>query len=201
MDKAFIIFIKNPEAGKVKTRLAKDIGETNALTIYNYLLTHTRQISTLVEANRLLFYDESISLEDDWPESKFQKLVQCGDDLGLRMLEAFKIAAAQGNNRLIIIGSDCIELDSDLVEQAFIELENHDFVIGPAKDGGYYLLGMNYPEERVFKNKRWSTDTVYKDTLADIESLSKTVFVLPLLSDIDILSDLNQELINLIDLP
>lgn len=201
MKRALIIFVKNPQRGKVKTRLAKDIGELNALTIYHYLLEHTRKVTTQVQAERLLFYDQAISVEDHWSSASFQKLVQKGNDLGLRMLHAFQTAFTQGHTRVMIIGSDCIELTSDLIERAYIQLEDHDFVIGPAKDGGYYLLGMKYPEVTIFENKHWSTATVCNDTLNTIKYLSKTVHILPVISDIDTVSDLNDELRHLIALP
>ena len=197
--KSLIIFVKNPEAGKVKTRLAKDIGESNTLTVYKHLLGHTRQISSLVNAKRLLFYADKISWRDEWPEKHFNKFVQQGEDLGLRMLHAFQTSFKQGNNLTIIIGSDCIDLSPDLIEKAFLELQTHDFVVGPAKDGGYYLLGMKYPEEKVFKNKAWSTGTVCNDTISDIKSLSKTFYLLNLLSDVDTIADMNEELRTLIN--
>jgi hypothetical protein len=196
--KALIIFVKNPEAGKVKTRLAKDIGADNALLIYKKLLAHTRQISISIKANRLLFYADSISLTDDWPESDFQKHVQQGNDLGERMFNAFQESCSQLNSRSIIIGSDCMELTPDIIEKAFLELNNHDFVIGPAKDGGYYLLGMKVTEHRLFQNKNWSTQTIAADTLKDISDLNKTCYILPLLSDIDTIEDLTTDLKNLI---
>jgi len=200
MDNALIIFIKNPVEGKVKTRLAKDIGHTQSLIIYKYLLAHTRNISSSVSANRLLFYDAR-PVRDEWPENDFEKFSQSGENLGSRMFNAFQTAANKGNKRMIIIGSDCIQLTSKLIKDAFNKLERHDFVIGPAKDGGYYLIGMKYPEERLFINKRWSTHTVFSDTLKDIKEMSKTVSVLPVLSDIDIFADLNRELLDLIIIP
>ena len=199
MDRALIIFIKNPEAGKVKTRLAKDIGNENALTIYKHLLAHTRKIAIGVKANRHLFYDDSISLKDDWPEIDFKKFVQQGDDLGLRMFNAFE-KAFLNSQKVIIIGSDCMELTPDIIEKAFLELNNHDFVIGPANDGGYYLLGMKYTEQSFFQGKAWSTDSVYRDTVANISNLSKSLFILPLLSDVDTIADLSPELKILINL-
>ena len=199
MDNALIIFIKNPEAGKVKTRLAKDIGNKNALTIYKHLLAHTRKIAIGVKAKRFLFYDGKIPLRDDWPESDFKKFVQQGDDLGLRMLNAFEKAFLK-SQKVIIIGSDCIELNSELIEIAFDKLQTHDFVIGPANDGGYYLLGMKYAEQSFFQGKAWSTDSVCRDTAADISNLSKSLFILPLLSDVDTIADLSPELKILINL-
>lgn len=197
MDNALIIFIKNPVEGNVKTRLAKDIGHPHALMIYKYLLAHTRNISSCVPANRLLFYDDR-PVRDEWSEYKFEKFSQSGENLGSRMFNAFQTAATKKNNRIIIVGSDCIQLTAELINTAFNYLEHNDFVIGPAKDGGYYLLGMKYPEERLFINKRWSTHTVFSDTLQDIKEMSKTVSVLPVLSDIDTSADLNKELLDLI---
>ena len=197
MDRALIIFIKNPETGKVKTRLAKDIGNENALTIYKHLLAHTRKIAIEVKANRFLFYAEKISQRDEWPETDFKKFVQQGDDLGLRMFNAFE-KAFLNSQKVIIIGSDCAELTPDIIEKAFLELNNHDFVIGPAKDGGYYLLGMKVTEHRLFQNKNWSTQTIAADTLKDISDLNKTCYILPQLSDIDTIEDLTTDLKNLI---
>ena len=197
MDRALIIFIKNPETGKVKTRLAKDIGNENALTIYKHLLAHTRKIAIEVKSKRFLFYADKIPLRDDWPETDFKKFVQQGDDLGLRMLNAFE-KAFLNSQKVIIIGSDCMELTPDIIEKAFLELNNHDFVIGPAKDGGYYLLGMKVTEHRLFQNKNWSTQTIAADTLKDISDLNKTCYILPQLSDIDTIEDLTTDLKNLI---
>ena len=199
MDRALIIFIKKPEAGKVKTRLAKDVGNENALTIYKHLLAHTCKIAIEVKANRLLFYAEKISQRDDWPETDFKKFVQQGDDLGQRMLNAFENAFLN-SQKVIIIGSDCMKLNPDIIEKAFLELNNNDFVIGPANDGGYYLLGMKYAEQSFFQGKAWSTSTVFGDTVADISNLSKSLFILPLLSDVDTIADLSPELKILINL-
>jgi hypothetical protein len=181
----------------VKTRLAKDIGNENALTIYKHLLAHTRKIAIEVKAKRFLFYAEKISERDDWPETDFKKFVQQGDNLGLRMLNAFE-KAFLNSQKVIIIGSDCMELTPDIIEKAFLELNNHDFVIGPAKDGGYYLLGMKVTEHRLFQNKNWSTQTIAADTLKDISDLNKTCYILPQLSDIDTIEDLTTDLKNLI---
>ena len=195
---ALIIFIKNPELGKVKTRLATSVGNKNALIIYNYLLDHTREISSELELEKYLFYDEKINFNDNWPNEQYKKHIQTGKDLGEKMQNAFQTAFQNGHSQVVIIGSDCLELNTYLIIQAFKNLENHDFVIGPAIDGGYYLLGMKSLETCLFENKNWSTNTVAAETLNDFRLLQKGFCILPELSDIDTENDLTDELKNLI---
>lgn len=106
------------------------------------------------------------------------------------MQKAFSVGFNQGYKNIIIIGSDCIDLTTSIIENAFSCLQHNDFVIGPAKDGGYYLLGMNKEHIQVFENKKWSTVSVYRETIADFKSLEGTYAVLPELSDIDEVTDL-----------
>lgn len=187
-DKSIVIFIKNPELGKVKTRLAKSLGDKKALTVYKQLLNYTRKLCAEFPASRLLFYSNFIDENDDWPKDVFQKHKQEGSDLGERMLHAFQFALSK-HSKTIIIGSDCAELTTAHLETAFNELEHHDFVIGPAKDGGYYLLGMKTAEERLFRDKIWSTENVFEQTIQDIKMLDKSYFTLPNLRDTDYLED------------
>ena len=120
--------------------------------------------------------------------SIFQKHQQVGEDLGIRMLHAFKNGFKAGYEKVMIIGSDLYDLTAETIENAFIALENNEVVIGPAEDGGYYLLGMNSLEEKVFKNKDWGTETVRKDTLEDLKD--KKVFLLGELNDVDVFEDI-----------
>lgn len=185
---ALIIFIKNAEKGKVKTRLAQTIGEERALEIYLILLAHTRKLSLGVPTQRLLFYSDFVETADQWPEPDFQKFVQDGDDLGQRMFNAFKIALEK-YHKAIIIGSDCANLTSAIIEKAFLQLDHYDFVLGPATDGGYYLLGMTAAAPSLFENMEWSTDEVLATTLSRMRNLGKTCYLLPELSDIDFEED------------
>ena len=185
MDKALIIFIKNPERGKVKTRLAATLGKDKALEIYRQLLEHTRSICEKVEADRLLFYSNYIDVDDVWVDKYFSKYVQTGSDLGARMQAAFETAFGQGYRRVLIIGSDCADLSTDIIAAAFHQLRHHDTVIGPANDGGYYLLGMRQLLTPVFERKQWSTPSVLEDTRVDIENAGLTCYLLPQLTDID----------------
>ncbi|QZK89660.1 TIGR04282 family arsenosugar biosynthesis glycosyltransferase [Flavobacterium sp. CHNK8] len=190
--KAIILFTKNPELGKVKTRLAKTIGNEKALDIYKKLLVHTQEIVTPVRADKFVFYSDSITEEDQWNAGSFYKKVQHGDDLGARMANAFQEIFCLGYESVCIIGSDCYELTSDIIDKAFLALETNETVIGPTFDGGYYLLGMNQFHETVFKNKTWSTDSVYIDTLTDFKNLNLSFSNLNKLSDIDEEKDLPQ---------
>jgi rSAM/selenodomain-associated transferase 1 len=197
MVQALIIFVRNPEAGKVKTRLAATIGNEYALKVYVELLRHTRKITEDLPVRKLLFYAESIAENDNWPAGKFNKYLQPEGDLGKRMEEAFEKAYSEGASKVIIIGSDCYELTSELLEQAFAELHSTDAVIGPAADGGYYLMGFSALNRSVFREKNWSTNTVFQDTVHDLEKAGLTYKVLPVLNDVDEEIDLPEALRNL----
>jgi uncharacterized protein len=185
-----IIFIKNPVLGSVKTRLAATVGAERALEVYGRLLSITREAAIGVQSERHLYYADTLELEDDWDSSSFQKRLQRGDDLGERMHSAFADAFAKGAAKAVIIGSDCPDITSELINQAFAALGDSDVVIGPAVDGGYYLLGMNGLHPAFFNNKQWSTSSVLSATMADAERSGLRVHLLPTLNDIDDESDL-----------
>ena len=188
--KALLLFTKNPELGKCKTRLAKTIGDVRALEIYIKLLEHTREIVIPVDVDKFVFYSENVEKEDDWDNAVFQKRVQNGDDLGQKMQNAFRELFQLNYDSVCIIGSDCYELNSETINQSFIALESKDVVIGPTYDGGYYLLGMKKLHAALFENKNWSTETVYSDTITDFEQLGLSYSNLVKLTDIDEEKDL-----------
>jgi rSAM/selenodomain-associated transferase 1 len=185
-----IIFYRNPELGKVKTRLARTVGDEKALAIYLKLSSYTRQITQQLSIDKQVYYSEFADTEDHWPNSSYQKKIQHGNDLGDRMNNAFASAFAVGYKSVCIIGTDCIELTSSMITFAFEQLRTHDAVVGPAVDGGYYLLGMNHLHSEVFKNKSWSQSTVCVDTILDFDNLKLKYSKLEILSDIDEESDL-----------
>lgn len=186
--KALIIFTRNPELGKCKTRLAATIGDENALAIYKMLLQHTVDISKDLNLDKYIYYSETISKDDIWDPSIFRKKTQEGIDLGSRMENAFAELFSLGYEKVLIIGSDIYDLKQSDIERAFKALEEHNFVVGPAQDGGYYLLGMNKMNTNVFRNKNWGTATVLNDTLKDL--LNETVKKLDTLNDIDVYEDI-----------
>ncbi len=188
-DKLLIIFIRNSELGKVKTRLASSVGERNALKIYNFLQQKTRDISLEANADKVLYYSDKIEKNDIWDNSIFKKQVQIGNDLGYKMLNAFKNSFNLGYKKVVIIGCDLYDLTTEIIDDAFKHLRTYDIVLGPASDGGYYLLGMNCLHSKVFKNKNWGTSTVRAETLNDLQE--KKVYLLEEFNDIDVLEDVS----------
>lgn len=186
--KALIIFTRNPELGKCKTRLAATIGDENALEVYKFLLNHTASVAGNVKADRYVFYSENIQQDDLWNASVFRKKLQHGADLGARMHNAFSELLAMGYEKVVIIGSDLLDLNADLINEAYTQLESNDVVIGPALDGGYYLLGMKTLISDVFINKAWGTDTVLNNTLLDLQN--HKIHLLKELNDIDTFEDM-----------
>ncbi|WMI66159.1 TIGR04282 family arsenosugar biosynthesis glycosyltransferase [Aestuariibaculum sp. YM273] len=185
---ALIIFTRNPELGKCKTRLAKTVGNEAALNIYKHLLKHTSSITVNLEADKFVFYSKNIIKDDLWNPDVFKKKLQHGKDLGERMEQAFAHLFSLGYEKAIIIGSDLLDLNEDIINEAFQELNKGDYVIGPAKDGGYYLLGMTILNQDIFKNKHWGTETVLKDTLENLQN--NNVYMLKELNDIDTFEDI-----------
>lgn len=183
-----LIFTRNPELGKSKTRLAKTIGDQTALEIYKFLLKRTQEIAVKVNADKAVYYSVKVRNNDIWDSSIYQKYQQFGEDLGVRMKNAFKNGFDAGYKKVIIVGSDLYDLSSKIIDNAFQKLESNDFVIGPAEDGGYYLLGMNFLQEDIFENKDWGTETVRKDTLVNLKD--KKIFLLEMLNDVDVFEDI-----------
>lgn len=183
-----ITFTRNPELGKVKSRLAKGIGETSALEIYKFLLEHTKNVLSKLDCDRAVYYSVKIRENDIWDSEVFSKHQQFGgDDLGARMQNAFDNGFKKGYEKIIIVGSDLYDLNTEIINQAFKKLDTNDNVIGPAEDGGYYLLGMKTLNPSVFDIENWGTETVYKQT---VSKLTSSLYVLETLNDIDYVEDL-----------
>ena len=194
--KLLLLFVRNPELGKVKTRLAAAVGPQKALDIYSRLLRHTRQVTQNLPVQKRVYYAGWVAENDIWPNVQYEKRLQPPGDLGQKMEAAFASAFADGYTSVVIIGSDCLQLTPAILRQAYMELGRHDVVIGPALDGGYYLLGMKQLHPELFRNKRWSTAHVFPDTLQDIQTLRLTYSLLPRLSDVDHVEDLDASLLH-----
>ncbi|QWX83165.1 TIGR04282 family arsenosugar biosynthesis glycosyltransferase [Cellulophaga sp. HaHaR_3_176] len=183
-----LIFTRNPEFGKCKSRLANKVGKQTALDIYKFLLDHTVSITEKLESTKAVYYSEEIWDNDIWNNDIYQKKLQKGEDLGVRMKNAIEDGFNTGYNKIIVIGSDMFDLNQKDLELAFEKLNSSDFVIGPAEDGGYYLLGMKTLEPSLFTNKNWGTETVLKDTLDNLKN--KKTEVLDTRNDVDYYEDI-----------
>ena len=185
-----MIFVKNPVRGKVKTRLAKTIGEERALAVYNDLLRYTCNVTRNIDCFKVVFYSDFIDNNDLWEESVFQKEIQTGKDLGERMKNSFRLMFGSGFKKIVIIGSDCLEISPRIIDEAFRILDYTEVVIGPASDGGYYLMGLKQIHDFLFDNKSWSTSSLLNETIEELIREGVGFSLLPELSDIDEEQDL-----------
>lgn len=183
-----LIFTRNPELGRCKTRLAATVGEESALDIYKFLLRHTAELTQDVSAAKQVWYSEEIWKDDIWDIAHFDKRLQNGTDLGSRMANAFQEGFLSKFKRIVVIGSDMYDLSTEDIENAFEALKTYDYVIGPAEDGGYYLLGMNSFNANLFENKAWGTATVLEDTLNDLKN--ENLMLLNTRNDVDLYEDI-----------
>ena len=197
--KLLLIFTKNPQLGKVKTRLAKTVGDEKALFIFNKLVSKTSEVVEKVNVHKSLYYSDFVDDQDIWEGRVSDKNIQEGNCLGERMANAFKKGFDDGFNRIIVIGTDLWNLDTQIINKAFAALKNKDGVIGPATDGGYYLLGLSKWIPQVFDGKNWGTSSVLDDTLTDFKN--NTLVQLETKNDVDYFEDLkaNPELLQLLD--
>ncbi len=184
-----IIFLKNAVYGKVKTRLAATVGDNRALKIYKQLIQYTHSIMLPLPADKIVFYSDAIDQNDMW-QNGYQKQLQHGNNLGERMFNAFDCVFKNSYSEAIIIGTDCPELTQDIILNAFEKLNKYDVVIGPAADGGYYLLGIKTINRELFTEVEWSTDKVLQTTIKLCADNYLSYFLLEELHDIDEEKDL-----------
>lgn len=181
---AIIVFQKNPVAGKVKTRLAATMGNVRALEIYEELVGHTHSVlEQLDEADVYIYMSDSDDVYHFNPS--FQVKLQKGEDLGSRMKQAFEATFQLGYKKVFIIGTDCPGINQKILNQGIQSLSEKQVVIGPAKDGGYYLLGMNACYPYLFENISWSTSEVLNQTIQCIIDNNLSHCLLKKLRDID----------------
>ena len=182
---ALIIFQKSFISGKVKTRLAKTLGDEKALSVYKKLveITYDQIPTDLLDV--LIWFTPAIEKLNHPLHERASFYIQKGDELGSRMVNSFESAFRSGFEKVLIIGTDCPFITADIYRKAIEMLDDNDYVIGPANDGGYYLLGAKESPEEIMKNIEWGTDTVLRSTLKLIEQEGKTHSLLVDLSDID----------------
>ncbi len=186
MKKGIILFQKNMIHGKVKTRLAKTVGNEKALAYYQQMVMHTYDVVYSMDVDVFVFFSDFI----DTVPYNFKTHLQHGKDLGERMFNAFQYLQIKGYDQILILGTDCMDLETVHLKEAFAHLLITDYVIGPAKDGGYYLLGLKELNRDIFLNKTWSHNKVLEDTLQELEKMNASVHLLETLNDIDDYEDL-----------
>lgn len=188
---ALIVFIRNPKPGEGKRRIAASVGDQRTYEIYLELLEHTRALTMQYHGPKYLFYSDFIDETDDWPSTEVKKYLQANGDLGEKMTAAFEIVMST-HDHAMIIGSDCPEIQVDDLQSTDQMLKDHDIVIGPATDGGYYLLGMSGFHPGVFKNVPWSVAETSQFTRLQCQKLGLNLSELTERNDIDTIDDYRQ---------
>jgi len=194
-----LVFQKNEVLGKVKTRLAAGVGEEQALEIYRQLLAKTYLALRDISVSITTYFSEFIP--DNPIHSAENKLVQVGQDLGERMKNAFAENFELGIEKIVLIGTDCPSLEGIHLSQAFEALDQSDLVLGPARDGGYYMIGMKRRTDFLFEGITWSTELVLSQTLSLAAEQGLQTSLLPVLEDIDTLEDWERYCSQIGDMP
>ena len=194
MEDLLLVFAKNKRFGEVKTRLAATIGNESAFEVYSRLFHLTEAEAQKLNHTAVHIYYTHTVHEDGW--SFADKYLQVGATLGDRMRAAFENGFKLGYKRIVGIGTDLAEMNAEIIEKALAALKQNDFVIGPAEDGGYYLVGMNAEKGLyIFNDKPWSTSALMDLTERDIIENDHSLLKLPLLNDIDTVGDLERSCI------
>jgi len=188
MKDCLIVFVKEPEAGKVKTRLQRYLSPGMCIKLYKAFLKDTLELVRAIKCS-----DKVLAYESSAPAPKYLKKIaqdflfhkQEGRNLGEKMYRAFRFAKRNKCGNTIIIGSDSPHLPAKYIEEAYRRLVKNDIILGPSYDGGYYLVGLKEPCLGIFKGVQWSSETVLEDTVKNARFLSKKVSVLKKWYDVD----------------
>lgn len=191
-----IIFTRYPEPGKTKTRLIPALGAVGAANLQRQMTEHTIfQVQALQKTTpiswEVRFTGGNLQLMADWLGDDLLYHTQGQGDLGSRMGRSLTESWQSGAQKVIIIGVDCPGINAHILAQAFEQLHTHDLVLGPAIDGGYYLIGLCRPFPELFFNIDWGTSQVLQQTMNIAENLKISVSFLPPLGDVDLPEDLD----------
>jgi len=193
-----ILFTRFPQPGRVKTRMIDRLGPHGAAQLHKKLTEQVIcQIKPALESQKIklhIYYCGGSQQEmADWLGKKYPLCNQQGSDLGQRMKHAFAQTIRQGAERILLIGSDCPDINADVITSGLEKLNNHDLVLGPAADGGYYLIGLGAARNEnatLFNSINWGTDQVLEQTLTQAKKGGLSYSLLPQLHDIDRPEDL-----------
>jgi uncharacterized protein len=191
--KCVLLFVKYPEKGCVKTRLCTELDQQVVATLYQKFILDTLDTLKHLKLPFVICFSPKKEYKKlyDWLGETYQYIPQIGKDLGEKMSNAFQRSFNQGYEQVILIGSDSPDLPVKIFVKAFDMLASNDIVLGPASDGGYYLIGFQKSQflSSVFKNISWSTPAVFKETEKKIRHAGKTMHLLPIWDDIDTMDD------------
>ena len=187
MNRLLMVFIKDSSKYPVKTRLKTSIGKNKSIWVYNQILKKTALVLKNIKTDIAVFHYNSIISKNPFKNfSKWNK-IQIGENLGKKISNAFNWGFEKGYKKIIIIGSDLWDLNEEIINKGFLELNKNKVVIGPSIDGGYYLLGLNKKMPKIFEGIKWGTQSVLAETL---KLLEHEPYILPELNDIDTFEDL-----------
>jgi rSAM/selenodomain-associated transferase 1 len=185
MKAALIILVHDSVPCTVITGKVNTISETESVVVRHQLLLHTQHITMPLPADKFLFLNEDGKDNSIWTNTGYIKRMRRGRSAGEIMMHAFSTIFSLGYSEVVAIGSDSIETEINHLEQAFDYLSNYDVVIGPAQEGGFYLLGMKKMQPSLFKQKAWNTPVLLEQMLIDIAKLNLNYHLLQVLSDVD----------------
>ena len=192
--RAIVVLCKYPTPGKVKTRLAATVGEKEAARVYDHLVHHTlRCIRKSHCGARIYVFFTPRQAENKvrrWLGKQHVLIPQCEGDLGDRMIEAFRHTFRSRYRETVVIGTDCPQLMSSHLNEAFRQLATNELILGPTEDGGYYLIGARQPYPELFNGINWSTDSVLEETLTAARNAKISYWLMPQLRDVDTEEDL-----------
>jgi rSAM/selenodomain-associated transferase 1 len=194
-DAVVLFFMKAPVRGLVKSRLARAIGADAALELHRRFILDMLEMLKSLDFPLVICFDppDAGAYISEWLGAEHRYLPQEGSDLGLRMEHSFQRVFSRNITRAILIGSDIPDLPPGVITDAFASLEKNDVVLGPAADGGYYLIGFRTQAflPSLFHCIPWSEDAVFQTTMERLYAASRSVHLLPLWRDVDTLDDLN----------
>lgn len=194
-DERLIIFTRYPQAGKTKTRLIPTLGEEGAVDLHRRMARRTFETVKAFSENRpvrveIHYEGGDEALMREWVGPDFALVPQADGHLGRRMAMVFQSAFDDSADSVVIIGTDCPSLTPAILLDAFDSLAAGGAVIGPATDGGYYVIGLTHPAPALFENIEWGTDKVLADTCSAAYRTGLAIVLLPLLADVDRPEDL-----------
>jgi rSAM/selenodomain-associated transferase 1 len=193
-DQCVIVFLKVPLRVPVKTRLSKSLDQEIVVNLYkNFVLDVLGMLQTGRHTTVICFYPpQALQEAISWLGRNYDYLPQQGNDLGKRMENAFDSIFQKGFRQVLLLGTDFPDLPGSIIDEAFESLHKNDAVIGPAVDGGYYLIGFNLHSflPKVFDKIPWGSDTVFQKTITVLGSNRSRIHVLPQWRDIDTYQDL-----------